>query len=222
MGRPRLPQGRSSGGLLRALQFQHFAFDGVGDADAAALGHVLGHRFGQEAFPHVLALAAAERGRGGDARHHRLQHRGEERGLEVLRRLVDLAALGEVGGAGGGGALGGRVDGRGDQRERTHHITWMSACSAPDALIACRMEIMSRGVTPRALRPVTTLCNEAPPPTNSSFLPFSSSTLTVLCGTTVVVPWLNGSGWLTFGVSVTVMVRLPWAIATVEMRTSEP
>ena len=46
--------------------------------------------------------------------------------------------------------------------------------------------------------------------------------MTVDCGTTVVVPWLNGSGWLTFGVSVTVMVRLPWAIATLEMRTSAP
>ena len=38
----------------------------------------------------------------------------------------------------------------------------------------------------------------------------------------VVLPWLNGAGWLTCGVSVTVIVRLPWAIATVEMRTSLP
>ena len=42
-------------------------------------------------------------------------------------------------------------------------------------------------------------------------------------GTTCVVPVLEkGEGWLTCGVSVTRMVRLPCAMATVEMRTSEP
>ena len=39
---------------------------------------------------------------------------------------------------------------------RVHQpITWMSACSAPAALIACRMEMMSRGPTPSAFRPST-------------------------------------------------------------------
>src|ERR1700749_2713594 len=42
-------------------------------------------------------------------------------------------------------------------------------------------------------------------------------------GTVVVVPVLdNGDGWLTSGVSVTRMVRLPWAMATVLMRTLAP
>ena len=42
-------------------------------------------------------------------------------------------------------------------------------------------------------------------------------------GTTWVVPPLeNGPGWLTFGVSVTRMVRLPWAMATVLTRTLAP
>ena len=38
----------------------------------------------------------------------------------------------------------------------------------------------------------------------------------------VVVPSAEGHGWLTSGVSLTLMVRLPCAMATVEMRTSEP
>ena len=41
-------------------------------------------------------------------------------------------------------------------------------------------------------------------------------------GTTTVVPLENGAGWLTSGVSVTRMVRLPWAIATVLIRTLAP
>ncbi len=41
-------------------------------------------------------------------------------------------------------------------------------------------------------------------------------------GTTTVSPWPNGLGWLTCGVSVVRMVRLPWAMATVETRTAEP
>ena len=41
-------------------------------------------------------------------------------------------------------------------------------------------------------------------------------------GTVVVVPLESGPGWLTCGVSVTRIVRLPWAIATVLIRTSSP
>ena len=43
-----------------------------------------------------------------------------------------------------------------------HHITSISACSAPAALIACRMAIMSRGPTPSALRPSTSSCRLTP------------------------------------------------------------
>ena len=41
-------------------------------------------------------------------------------------------------------------------------------------------------------------------------------------GTTTVVPLESGAGWLTSGVSVTRMVRLPCAIATVLIRTLAP
>ena len=43
-----------------------------------------------------------------------------------------------------------------------HHITSMSAWIAPAALIACRIEIMSRGPMPSALRPSTTCCSDTP------------------------------------------------------------
>ncbi len=49
--------------------------------------------------------------------------------------------------------------------------------------------------------------------------------MTSICvrGSTSVVPVReNGAGWLAMGVSVTRMVRLPCAMATVEMRTSAP
>ena len=45
--------------------------------------------------------------------------------------------------------------------------------------------------------------------------PRSSSTETPDCGTMAVWPRLKGAGWLTAGLSETVMVRLPCAMATV-------
>src|SRR6185312_5802763 len=109
----------------------------------------------QEGAEGRLALAAAERPGGGDAVERLAEHAGKELGLEALRRLLDLGL--------GGLRAGGRRDRRRGQDverdglggEGAHHITWMSACRAPAVLIACRMEIMSRGVTPRALRPAT-------------------------------------------------------------------
>src|SRR6185437_1635468 len=93
---------------------------------------------------------------------HLLEHDRQEPGLELLGRLLDLAALRQL-----RGALHGR---RGlDQawrqdggRKVGHHITSMSACRAPAALMVCRMEIMSRGVTPSALSPETRLASDAP------------------------------------------------------------
>ena len=84
----------------------------------------------------------------------------------------------------------------------------------------CRMEIMSRGVTPSALSPATMVASEARDFSVTNFLPFSSSTETSDCGTTAVVPPLEKAvGWLTWELSLTVMVRLPCWMATVETRT---
>ena len=44
----------------------------------------------------------------------------------------------------------------------THPITSISACSAPAALIACRIEIMSRGPTPSAFSPLTSTSRLTP------------------------------------------------------------
>src|SRR5476649_2856331 len=99
----------------------------------------------------------------------------------------------------------------------------MSACSASAALIACRMEMMSRGPTPSAFSPSTRCCSETPSWITVILLPLLSSIWMLVRGTTSVVPvWEKGEGWLTCGVSVTLMVRLPWAMAMVEMRTSAP
>ena len=76
-------------------------------------------------------------------------------GFEVLRRLFGRGRC----------LCRTRQDGRGFCRDksrrnvdigRAHPITSISACSAPAALIACRMEMTSRGPTPRAFSPSTT------------------------------------------------------------------
>ena len=47
---------------------------------------------------------------------------------------------------------------------------------------------MSRGETPSAFNPFTRLESEAPDLSMISFLPFSSSTLILVCGVTTVWP----------------------------------
>ena len=56
---------------------------------------------------------------------------------------------------------------------------------------------MSRGVTPRAFRPLTRDSRDTPDCSTISRLPFSSSILMEEEGVTWVVPWLKGAGWLT-------------------------
>src|SRR6185295_18187584 len=80
-------------------------------------------------------------------------------------------------------------DRRGElQIGRGHYITWISACRAPAALIACRIEIMSRGPTPRAFSPLTSVCRLTPLLSTTSRLPLSSSTSICVRGTTTVWP----------------------------------
>src|SRR5262245_5889508 len=114
-----------------------------------------------------------------------------------------------------------RATARSEAERGRHHITSMSAWMAPEALMACRMEIMSRGPMPSALRPSTSCCSDMPSLTSARPLP-SSRTLTRERGTTTVWPRDNGAGWLTSGRSEMVTVRLPCATATVDTRTSRP
>src|SRR5215217_808200 len=181
------------------LHLEHLALDGVGEADAARLGGLFGQGVGQERAPHVLGVTAAERAVGLKALEHRLQHHRQERALELFRGLGDAVfASGHGRGAVGTGRrtlqhhqVGGGRDGK------AHHITSISAWRAPAALMACRMEIMSRGVTPRALSPLTRLASDAPFFKVISWRPRSSSTVTCDWLTTVVSPRLKGAGWLT-------------------------
>src|SRR5579863_10115772 len=193
----------------------------AGDADAAVLGEALGVLIGHERAPDLQRATAAERAVAVHFGEHLLEHRVEEHRLELLggglgfafdfQRDVGLRAL--------------RVADRGERRAEVyrtcHHITSMSAWIAPAALIACRMEMRSRGPMPSALSPSTICCSETPSCTRASFFP-SSTTPTLVRGTTTVLPRENGAGWLTCGVSEIVTVRLPWATATVDTRTSRP
>src|SRR6185436_9574828 len=109
--------------------------------DAARLGEVLRVLVGQERTPGVRSLTAVER-TFVHMREHLVEHRIEKDRLEILC---------------GGACF--RGNGRGNIRRRecrrrtegdgrAHHITSMSACIAPAALIACRIAIMSRGPMP--------------------------------------------------------------------------
>src|SRR5262249_38049866 len=221
-----LPLRRRRDGLLlrsRRLLGDERAVDVVGEADAARLGERLGVFLGEERAPYAARAAAAERAIAVDPGEHVGEHRVDEHRLEVLRGRARLG-MRILGGGRCGRQPAERAGGAGrdrGERGRRHHITSMSAWMAPPALIACRRAIMSRGPMPRALRPSTSCCSDMPSFTSASFLP-SSVTPTRERGTTTVRPRASGAGWLTCGDSEMVTVRLPWATATVETRTSRP
>src|SRR5690606_23787569 len=188
-------------------------------ADAARFHRLLRHRVHQKAAPGGFACAAAERRLGAQALEHGLHHLRQEVGLKGLCRAAQAFQVLRLAGQGRGGIA--QQVGRGG--EGAHQITSISAWRAPAALMACRMLIMSRGLTPSAFRPLTSVDREVEPPTSRISRPASSLMLTSDCGTTTVwPPRLNGSGWLTIGVSCTDTVRLPCATATVEIRTASP
>src|SRR3954451_12908327 len=155
---------------------------------------------------------------------HRLQQLADCHCLEVLCGLGQSGWIGCASTKRGAGATDGRSLWQGRQRRGGNfcHRTSRSACRAPAALIACRMLIMSRGLTPSELRPATRSRNVTLVLRTPSFLLLPSSIWISVRGTTVVRPWPNGLGWLTSGVSVTRIVRLPCAIATVLIRTLAP
>src|SRR6185503_18430792 len=141
---------------------------------------------------HLLALAAAEGAIGLDAGEHRAEEFGNENALEFLRRLVHRALAREALGRGQRLVLQRRQGRTGDVGRGVHQpITSMSACNAPEALIACRIEITSRGPTPRALSPSTRLCSDTPAVSTVILLPLPSSISTWVRGTTWVVPVLE-------------------------------
>src|SRR5690606_11714527 len=163
----------------------------------------------------AFGLAAAERAVGRDALEHRLQHLGQEGGLEGRGGLAHPRG-------GDGGGRGRLEQGRGDGQIAHAHITSISACSAPAVLMACRMLIMSRGLTPRAFRPLTRSDSEAPPPTMRICRPRSSSTETSDWGTAAVSPSQKGSGGTTSAFTGIETLRFPCTMATVETRTAMP
>src|SRR5690606_1990857 len=128
-------------GLAGFLQLQHVAEDGVGEPDAAGPGDCIGHLLSLHVAPGVLGKAAAHGAAFGVGRgEHLLHQRVEEDALELLRLRLEMAELRRRAHS---------VSGRGDAAD--HHSTSISACSAPEALMACRIAIRSRGLMPSAL-----------------------------------------------------------------------
>src|ERR1700712_2680262 len=143
-------------------------------AEATALLQALAIFIDHHGAEHFLALAAAGDAVGLDAGKHAAQELGDEDALIFLGGRVRL------------GGVASRPRRRRQRRGLGHHqaggsarvhqpITWMSAWSAPAALMACRMEMRSPGPTPSALSPSTRCCSETPSSIPVILLPLLSS-----------------------------------------------
>src|SRR5579863_6706457 len=151
--------------MLFLLHVEDFARDFRADTGRAALRGDLAVLLDHHRAIDALARAAAEQRVGVEPLKHAFEGLRKEIGLEICAGLlgrgdIEIAAdrrcalLGQRrGGEYGIGAA--------------HHITSISACSAPAALIAWRIEIRSRGPTPRALRLLTSSCRLTPPLTTA-------------------------------------------------------
>src|SRR5215471_8722580 len=171
--------GHSFGLLLSA---QDFALHLVGQAESPLFGDGLRILIEHHGTEDRFSGPAAERSIGLHAVIHRAQHLVDEDSLELFGGPVGLLR-----------GLRSRQRGicfRRKQRlrklkiRRAHPMTWISACSAPAALIACRIEIMSRGPTPRAFNPLTSTCRLTPSCSTMSWRPICSSTSISVRGTT--------------------------------------
>src|SRR3712207_3394954 len=148
--------------MVALLHLEDLAIDLIGDADAAAPGDAAGVFLHQHGAVDLAAHAiVAERALRAAGREQAIERLLEEHGFEILRRLARLG-LGlsarlkrfrELPG-GAGRELAGRAE-RQPCEGSCHHITSISACRAPEALMACRIEIMSRGPMPSAFSPST-------------------------------------------------------------------
>src|SRR5690606_17343609 len=146
----------------------------VGKADTARGRYLLAVLIDEKGAEHGLARPAAE----GiflilEALEHRLEKRRDELGLEFLRRFPCPRVASGFGRGGGlcSGRRGGHMHIGGQGGEGFHYITSISAWRAPADLIACRMVIMSRGLTPSAFRPSTSSLSEMLPSMMPSCLP---------------------------------------------------
>src|SRR5579859_3411542 len=168
--------------------------DLVGHAADILFGGGFAIFVGQYRPEHLFALTAAEHLVGAHAFEHVSEHLRHEDTGELLGGLAQILIIGGRFGVErlslaerhiglGRESLAETVAGEGG-----HHITSISACSAPAALMACRIVIRSRGPMPSALRPVTSSWMVTPADSTASFLSAPSSTCTSVRGTTVVVP----------------------------------
>src|SRR4051794_29287775 len=169
------------------LHAHHFTKDLVADAETAAFDDAAGiflheHRTVDRAARPVIAQGAVV----ADGLEHAVEGLLEEHGFEIVGGLARLGAFRVERILDGlGCAL--RHSHRGRDRERCqrshHHITSISACRAPDALIACRIAIRSRGPIPSALRPSTSSRRVTPSRTSASLLASPVSTFRPVRGT---------------------------------------
>src|ERR1022692_2303538 len=202
---------------VSAIPLQAFG-DQAGQAEAALLGQdggelllgIVGGAFGGG----VGVVAEPPRAFAGGAQD--LTH---QEGFELLRGVVHLGGILGFGGGGRGGGWRTGQDGR--HRESAHEITSISASRAPAARRFCRIAITSRGVEPMeaSARPNS---STVAPCFNTTLRAFSSLAVTLVCGTTGVVPAGMGLGCETC-ISVWIStVRLPCRMATGDTRTSFP
>jgi len=170
----RLPM---SGERMRILVER--VFDHAGDSKDVTLGKGLGDGADAERAPGVVSGIVILFVFDGEILLHLLEDGTEERGFEFL------------GSGGWRAAIAGErqvawvaqdIGGDGSDLRRAHRIS-SSACKAPAALSACRMETTSRALAPMAWRPLTN-CSTVAPSLSSIRRVGASLALTAVCGTT--------------------------------------
>src|SRR5450830_84058 len=222
---------------------QQLAQDGVGHAEGALAGQLVGHEVvghvQHVAVDGVLVDAVLARHFLGRAAHL-LEHVADEEAFELDGGLVGLFQEGGIlGGSGGRGYRSrkrsvGLVQaeaeaGGGEGGEAlVHQITTSSPSMAPAWSSACRIAMMSSGVAPRLLTTSMIACSLAPAG-HLNIWPEPWSTLTFEFGVTAVWPPENATGWLTFELSeittfsepcvtAAAFTRSPSAMTTVPVR----
>src|SRR5262249_35686314 len=172
-------------------------------AEATGAGHLVGDRLVEHLLERVAGEAAVEEP--GALRARLGEQPAQEECFELLRRDVLVVGL--------------RL--RCVDAVRLHKVS-RSARSAPAALSARRIDTRSRGLAPSAASAAATSATVADRFTSLIGLS-SSCTLTSLCATTFVVPFVSAaSGCETCGASLTSTVSAPNVIAAVRSATFSP
>src|SRR5690606_3187842 len=133
-----------------SLQAKHVIQHHRREADASVLRHLGTDPFRQNAAEDLFSMAAGKPVVHFDAFQHHANHLPKEYCFKFTRSLAGLTCSSMT-----GRRTRTRQWLKTGRANRIHHCTSISACRAPALFTARRIVIKSRGLTPKALRPLT-------------------------------------------------------------------